>query len=216
MAMTHSMDAYRRVAVLGLQHEVVRGVLAAVVLVLLLAGGASFLAAIILAAVAYGGLRLIASSLIKPDTKAVARRAPRSAREAYAMCLELRPVIELLAGSVADPMAASRLDQITGRIRQSLEVIVEDGAYDASPLLLDLMRTTADLLYPFAKVARRGLDDTELRTGFVRDLGTLVAAFDLLWERINRDAIVNLTTASEMIDLGLDGVTRSRHEGGAS
>ena len=214
--MTRSAATYRQLAMDGLNHEPIRGVLAAVVLVLLLAGGASFLAAFVLAALAYGGLRLIASSLIRPESAVAARRAPRSARDAYAMCLELKPVIEMLAGSVTDPAAAARLDHITARIGQSLDVIVEDGGYEASPLLLDVMRTTADLLYPFAKVARRGLDGAELQAVFRRDLGTLVSAFDLLWERINRDAIVNLTTASEMIDLGMDDVNRSRHEGGQS
>ena len=214
--MARSAATYRQLAILGINHEPIRGVLAALILVLLLVAGASFLAAFVLAAVAYGGLRLLASSLIGANSAGAARRAPRSAREAYAMCLELRPVIEMLAASAADPASASRLDHITARIRQSLDVIVEDGGYDAAPLLLDLMRTTADLLYPFAKVARRGLDGTELRAAFRRDLGTLVSAFDLLWERINRDAIVNLTTASEMIDLGSDDVTRSRHDGGAS
>ena len=214
--MTRTADTYRRAAVIGLNNELIRGVLSALVLIVLLAGGASFVAAVILAALAYGGLRLMATKLTQPEAGRPSRRTPRSAREAYAMCLELRPVIEMLARGVSDPAANIQLDHITGRIGQSLDVIVEDGGYDASPMLLDLMRTTADLLYPFAKVARRGLDGVDLRESFCRDLCTLVAAFNLLWEQINRNAIVSLTAASEMIDFSLSDVTRSREDGDKS
>ena len=58
--MTRSAATYRQLAILGINHEPIRGVVGAFILVLLLIGGASFLAAIVLAAVAYGGLRLIA------------------------------------------------------------------------------------------------------------------------------------------------------------
>ena len=60
--MARSTDTYRRAALLGLQHDLVRGLLAVLLLLLLLVFGASLWLALPVSLIAYGGMRLMAGS----------------------------------------------------------------------------------------------------------------------------------------------------------
>src|SRR5690349_3048229 len=156
--MARSTDTWRRAFILGLQQDLIRGLIAVLLLLLLLALGASFWLALPISVIAYGGIRLMAGSTNHfPETDGSNRR-PRTGRDALALCRTLRPSITMLSFGLDDDRSAAQMEGVLGRTDQLIAAIAEDKQFDAAPMLLDLMETTIELLTPYAKAIRRGLD----------------------------------------------------------
>jgi len=76
------------------------------------------------------------------------------------------------------------------------------------------METTIELLTPYAKAVRRGLDGIDINESLYRDLAILERALDLLWEKVNQETLASLSAISEMIEFSLEGMTGVRQDGG--
>jgi hypothetical protein len=80
-------------------------------------------------------------------------------------------------------------------------------------MLLDLMETMIELLTPYAKAIRRGLDGYDVQESLLRDLAILERALDLLWEKVNQETLASLSAISEMIEFNLEGIATLRQDG---
>ena len=79
--MARSIDTWRRALILGLQQDLIRGLIAVLLLLLLLAFGASLWLALPASLIAYGGIRLMAGSTNhSPDTDPIESPAPQRPR----------------------------------------------------------------------------------------------------------------------------------------
>jgi hypothetical protein len=160
-------------------------------------------------------MRLMAGSTNHtPDTAQSNGRSPRYGRKAFALCQSLRPTIGVLSFAVDDSRAVARIANVIGRTDQLIAAIAEDEQYGAAPMLLDLMETTIELLTPYAKAVRRGLDGIDINESLYRDLAILERALDLLWEKVNQETLASLSAISEMIEFSLEGMTGVRQDGG--
>ena len=207
-------DAYRRIGAHAIQQDIVRGVIAVVILLLLLIGGFTLLPALSLSAIAYSGLRLFAANLGQSASPTQQLKGPRTPQVALAACKTVRTQLGELQKCIDDERVPPRLLHISERIDQLMDALHEDEQYDDAPALLDLMETTVSLLIPFAKALRRGLHETDVVGNFQRDLTILESAFDLLWARVNRGTIVSLESISEMIAFNLGDRQSSKRNGG--
>ena len=211
--MARSTDTYRRAALLGLQHDLVRGLLAALLLLLLFALGASLWLALPVSLIAYGGMRLMAGSTNHSPNSDSADHRPRNGRDALTLCHTLRPSITMLSFGLDDDRSAAQMARVLGRTDQLIAAIAEDKQFDAAPMLLDLMETTIELLTPYAKAIRRGLDGYDVHESLRRDLAILERALDLLWEKVNQETLASLSAISEMIEFNLEGIATLRQDG---
>jgi hypothetical protein len=211
--MTRSTVSYQRAVMHGLQQDLIRGLLAVLLLLLLLAFGASLWLALPVSVIAYGGIRLMAASTNHVPGDAFVKHQPRNGRDALALCRNLRPSITLLSFGLDDHRTAAQVATVLGRIDQLIAAIVEDEQFDAAPMLLDLMETEIELLTPYAKAVRRGLDGDDGHDGLRRDLGILGRALDLLWEKVNQETLASLGAVSEMIKFNFEGVAAPRQDG---
>ena len=207
--MALSPETYRRIVLLGLRHDLVRGLISAAVLLLLLASHISFWVALPVSILTYGGLRLLVSTgaLDMPGKSPSGR--PRTSQDAWVLFQEARPRLGRLVAGIDDERTAAPLAGIVQRSDQIAKAISEDSQFDAAPLLLDLMETTIELLTPYAKALRRGFEPVEVNETLRRDLGILQRALDLLWEKVNQETIANFAAVSEMIEFNLEGIAHT-------
>jgi HAMP domain-containing protein len=211
--MARSTSTYQRAVILGLQQDLVRGLIAGLLLLLVLALGASLWLALPISMIAYGGMRLMAGSTNHtPSTDSVNHR-PRTGRDALALCQTLRPSITMLSFGLDDGRPAAQITRVLCRTDQLIAAIEEDKQFDAAPMLLDLMETMIELLTPYAKAIRRGLDGYDVQESLLRDLAILERALDLLWEKVNQETLASLSAISEMIEFNLEGIATLRQDG---
>ncbi|HEX3304503.1 MAG TPA: hypothetical protein VHR64_16575 [Thermomicrobiales bacterium] len=211
--MARSTSTYQRAVILGLQQDLVRGLIAGLLLLLVLALGASLWLALPISMIAYGGMRLMAGSTNHtPSTDSVNHR-PRTGRDALALCQTLRPSITMLSFGLDDGRPAAQITRVLCRTDQLIAAIEEDKQFDAAPMLLDLMETMIELLTPYAKAIRRGLDGYDVHESLLRDLAILERALDLLWEKVNQETLASLSAISEMIEFNLEGIATLRQDG---
>jgi len=211
--MARSTSTYQRAVILGLQQDLVRGLIAGLLLLLVLALGASLWLALPISMIAYGGMRLMAGSTnYTPSTDSVNHR-PRTGRDALALCQTLRPSITMLSFGLDDGRPAAQITRVLCRTDQLIAAIEEDKQFDAAPMLLDLMETMIELLTPYAKAIRRGLDGYDVHESLLRDLAILERALDLLWEKVNQETLASLSAISEMIEFNLEGIATLRQDG---
>src|SRR5688500_2618902 len=95
-------------------------------------------------------------------------------------------------------------------IDQILAGIVVDEKYQAGTSLLERTGITRDQIAGTVQVIRREIGGEETEERVRRNLASLEAAYERFWERLNRDAVVNLTPLNETIDFTLTELTRSR------
>jgi hypothetical protein len=211
--MARSTSTYQRAVILGLQQDLVRGLIAGLLLLLVLALGASLWLALPISMIAYGGMRIMAGSTNHtPSTDSVNHR-PRTGRDALALCQTLRPSITMLSFGLDDGRPAAQITRVLCRTDQLIAAIEEDKQFDAAPMLLDLMETMIELLTPYAKAIRRGLDGYDVHESLLRDLAILERALDLLWEKVNQETLASLSAISEMIEFNLEGIATLRQDG---
>jgi hypothetical protein len=211
--MARSTSTYQRAVILGLQQDLVRGLIAGLLLLLVLALGASLWLALPISMIAYGGMRIMAGSTNHtPSTDSVNHR-PRTGRDALALCQTLRPSITMLSFGLDDGRPAAQITRVLCRTDQLIAAIEEDKQFDAAPMLLDLMETMIELLTPYAKAIRRGLDGYDVQESLLRDLAILERALDLLWEKVNQETLASLSAISEMIEFNLEGIATLRQDG---
>ena len=211
-----SLDTYRRAALLSLQHDLMRGIVATALFILLLGLGSSAIVALVGATLTYLGLRLAASSLDPTiERQTTIRPVPRNGYEALTMCWDLRSKLGMLCHTIDNALDSPQFDHLVPRVDQLLVAIGEDERYDLSPTMLNLMETMLDLLTQFAKVVSRGATSAAMFDAVERDLATLQSAFDSLWRKLNRDAIASLTAISEMIEFDHSRVAETHQNGGA-
>jgi hypothetical protein len=127
--------------------------------------------------------------------------------------LSLQRKFQLLASRVADKETAEQLARITSWIDKMLQTIVEDDKYQASLTLVNLIETTDDLLAAYLKVVRRGLDGPDVRERVRDNLATLETACERFWQRLNRDAVVDLAALTDTIEFNLSGIGALRQLG---
>jgi hypothetical protein len=214
--MGHTPGFYRKLALLVLGKEVVRGGLCTLVMAALLIGGLSMWLSLILSLLAYGGLRLAAPFVGESLERGKQRATPQNDRAAYALCKSLRGEIRTLSTHVDDAQMTARLQNIAAWIDRILGVIEEDEKYQASAPLLDRLGSTHGLLIEYVKVARRGFDEAELRERVRDNLATLEKGYEQFWTHLNRDALVNLEVLSETIDFNLWELPGTNRRGGTS
>lgn len=212
--MGHTPGFYRRLALLVLGKEAVRGGLCILVMAALVAEGLSVWLSLILPLMAYGGLRLAAPSVGELLERGNQRPTPQTDRAAYAMCVSSREEIRTLATHVDDAQMTAHLRNISSWIDRIMEVIEEDEKHHASAPLLDRLGSTHDLLIEYVKIARRGFDEAELRERVRDNLATLEMAYEQFWTHLNRDALVNLDVLSETIDFNLWELPGAHRRGG--
>jgi hypothetical protein len=201
--MGHSPGFYRRFIVLALQTEVVRGGLCAILLVVLLVSGAPFWLALAIPFLAYFGLARLAP-IVSRIFDARPPRAPlRTPDEAYATCLSLQRKFQVLASRAEGNEIAEQLRRIAGWIARILQTIVEDDKNQASLTLINLTETTDDFLTAYLKVSRRGLDGSDVQERVRVNLASLESAYARFYERLNRDAVVDLEALSDTIEFNL-------------
>jgi HAMP domain-containing protein len=211
--MARSTSTYQRAVILGLQQDLVRGLIAGLLLLLVLALGASLWLALPISMIAYGGMRLMAGSTNHtPSTDSVNHR-PRTGRDALALCQTLRPSITMLSFGLDDGRPAAQITRVLCRTDQLIAAIEEDKQFETAPMLLDLMETMIELLTPYAKAIRRGLDGYDVHESLLRDLAILERALDLLWEKVNQETLASLSAISEMIEFNLEGIATLRQDG---
>ncbi|MEA2512398.1 MAG: hypothetical protein QOJ59_1885 [Thermomicrobiales bacterium] len=214
--MRHTPGFYRRLALILLAKDIVRGGLAVLLMLILKAVGAPLWLALIFSLVAYTGLRLIAGTVGQPPDDAKWRPTPRSDFELYARCLGMRQELRDRSARIEDPHTYDQLGSITSRIDRILGVIAEDKKYDASAAFLDLMVLTDNFLTDYLRVVRRGFDPADMREQVGENLATLEARYERFWEQLNRDAVVNLKALGEIINFNLKELAVSSPRGGTS
>ena len=211
--MHRSPEDWPRLIALAFRLELVRGLLAVVILIVLIVSHVSMVWSLVLALLAYGGARLLAHGAASAPAIPLSRAHARTGRDIWMLCQARWQTIEALVTATKDADNAPRLDRITGRMNEIMAAIDEDEQYQAAPTTLDLMETTISLLTPYAKAQRRGLIDQVVQTQLNRDLGVLERALDLLWEKVNQETIANFSAISEMIQFNLEGVNATRQNG---
>jgi DNA-binding CsgD family transcriptional regulator len=210
--MRHSPGFYKRLAVLSLQKEFVRGGLSVILLVVLFAVGLPIWLIVGLPLLMYGGLSVATATVLQmPETKQE-QPLPRSGKEAFAKCLELQREIKARIDRVEDAKTAEHFHRNICWIDKIMEAIAEDGKYEAARSLFPLIGLTYDLLVDYLRVVRRGLGDTETHEAVCESLETLEVSFKRFWEALNRDAVVNLRALSESIDAIFSELTRPRQD----
>jgi hypothetical protein len=214
MAMARSADTYRRAALLGLRNDLVRGGVAALLLLVLVALRVSVIPALIIAGAGYAGLRLISQKFDPLADQPNPAQIPRNGHGVLVMCQEMRTEIVRQRQVFGSGDLAAQLDHLISRIDHLMIAIGDDKRFDLGPVLLDLMTTLNDLLRPLAKVLGRGAATVELVQSVQQNLDTLAAAFDRLWAKVNADALADLAAAGEMIEFGHTPDPRSLDDGG--
>ena len=198
-----------------MRHDLLRFALCVLLLGALAAWGLPFWLFLTLPLVAYGGLWLLVAT---PEIDARRVQPLRAAGEdtTYRACLDLRSHVQTLSGQVTDSGVASQLSAVFACVDKSLDAIAEDGKYAAAMPLSDLLGYTDKLLGAYVKVVRRGFADPELH-GHVRErLGTIERACKRFWDRLNRDAVVDLRALSETIDVLFEADGQPFTEGAAT
>jgi hypothetical protein len=211
--MRHTPGFYRRLAVIALHTDAVRGGLAVVLMVALAVGGLSLWHVLGLPLILYIGLGLVPLSLDQPGASADRQTVARSDRTAYARCARLRQEIHDITGRVDDAQALDSIRRTVWRIDKILGAIAEDGKYPASTALLELVVPTHELLVGYLRVSGRGLDTIEVRKRVRANLDTLDNAYARFWVRLNRDAVVNLEALGEAIEFTLTDLAPSNPGG---
>jgi hypothetical protein len=201
--MRHSPGFYRRFTVLALHTEVVRGGLCLILLVVLIVIGVPLWPALIFPFLAYAGLWCLASATRRRSESKQRRVTQRSADEAYAISLGLQRKFRVAASHIADEELAEQLRRIASWIDRILQTIVEDDKNQASLTLINLTETTDDFLTAYLKVSRRGLVGSDARERVRGNLATLETAYERFYERLNRDAVVDLEALSDTIEFNL-------------
>jgi len=210
--MRHSPGFYRRFAVLALHKEAVRGGLCVILLLTLLLFGLPFWLILVVPPLTYAGLWLATSIVSK--TSSDERESPRSVDEAHVQSLGFQRKLQVMANRSEYRQISDQLRQISSWVDKILQTIVEDGKYQASLPLADLIDTTDSLLTAYLKVVRRGLDESDVRERVRENLATLETAYQRFWQQLNRDAVVNLHALSEAIELSLSDFGTFRQLGG--
>ena len=184
-----------------MRHDILRAGLSLLLLGALAAWGLPYWLFMTLPLLAYSGLWLLVSTPAEIETRRDRPGMAAGEDTTYRACLDLRSQIQTLAGQVDDPGVASRLRAVTACVDKSLDAIAEDGKHAAAMPLSDLLGYTDKLLRAYVKVVRRGFADPDLHV-HVRDrLGTIERACGRFWDRLNRDAVVDLRALSETIDV---------------
>jgi hypothetical protein len=214
--MRHSPGFYRRFAMLALRTDLVRSGLCFALMVVLLVADAPFLAALIVPFLVYAGLWRIAPMVSRLFEMKQKPATARSADEAYATCLSLQRKFRLMTERIEDKQASDHLRHITGMIDRILQTVVEDDKYQASVTLVNLIETTDDLLAAYLKVARRGFDGPEVRERVRANLSALESAYTRFWERLNRDAVVDLEALNDTIEFSVVELGTLRQPGAIS
>jgi DNA-binding CsgD family transcriptional regulator len=187
---------YRQLPVSALVIELARGALSAIVLVALAVAGLTLWVAIPLALLVYVGLRWVEPRVLQRPEIA----QPISLPEDTANCLTLQQQIHERIGQVEHLQTAESFRSNICWIDKSLEAIAEDGKHEFSTPLLALTSSTNKLLVDYLKLVRRGFDDAEIREDVQRNLETLDAQYEQLWNLLNLDTIEHLKELSDSID----------------
>ena len=174
-----------------------------VILMLALAiSGTELLVSIGLPIAMYAGLRLFTGAGSSNVWTGRANR-PRSDREIYDRCCHFNTQIAELALDFSEELQLGVLARIKTHAGNCLRVIAEDGTYQTSATLYELMETTVTLGERYRKVARRGLAIAEVDWAVADDLLLLDSGYQRFWEYLNRDAVDELQALSTTIELSL-------------
>jgi hypothetical protein len=210
---TDQSPAMRRTGVrrlLALLKKVAKGVAVLVLLVTFFMDLPGHFDLILWVAACAGSWLLFSDS----DTSGPGEDGPaKSDRDAYAGCLALQQKIQTLARRIEEVDTSFHLNTPLRRIERILQSMAEDGKYQASFSLFELMETTGDLLSAYLKVIQRGVDGPDARVRVRENLATLESAYELFWERLNRDAVVNFEALNEAIEFNLSGGATMRRLG---
>ncbi len=200
--MRHSPGFFRRLTLLSLQNDLVRGAIALCVLVALMLADAPIWIALSIPMVTYLGFRLLIPTVPANSTVGTGTSSRRLGRSNQLD--DVRRARESIGGAAAqmpDPDGANQARAVAGWIDRSLEVIQEDGKTETLVPLLELANFTNDLLARYLKLCRRGLADSGMHAQMKQSLAIIEERFKWFWEQLNRDAIVDLTALSAAIEL---------------
>ena len=195
-----------------MRHDILRAGLSVLLLAALAWWGLPFWLFLTLPLLTYIGLWLLVTA---PEIVAAdAQRVPvAGVGTAYRRCVDLRSHIAELSGQIKDAGVRGQLQTVTACVDKSLEAISEDGKDEAAIPLSELLEFTDKLLSAYAKVVRRGFAEPGLHLQVRERLCTIERACSRFWDRLNRDAVVDLEALSETIEVLLDAAGRSS-EGG--
>lgn len=210
--MRHSPGFYKRFAVLALHKELVRGGLSVMLLLALFVADLPLLVTAGLPWLIYAGLSLATSTILEEPESKRQLLLPRSEREAYDRCLELKREIETRVQRVEDPQTADHFRRNICWLDKILAAIAEDKEYETSRSLFPLVGLLFDLLVDYLRVVERGIDDAETHEAVGRSLTILAAAFARFWDRLNRHAKVNLEALNESIEEIFKELTKPPHD----
>jgi hypothetical protein len=214
MAMARSSDTWRRAALISLRSDLVRGGVAVLLLIMLVAMRLPIAAALVFAIAGYVGTRLASVRFDPLADDVPAGRVSRSGRDALPRCSVIRADLIQMRHQIGNNDLGTQLDGLIARSGILAAAIDDDQRHDLAPTLLDLMETLAELMRPLARIMVRGAATPALIASVQRDLSTLAAAFDRLWDRVNAEAIADLAAASEMIEFSHDPDLPSLQDGG--
>ena len=197
----------------GMRHDILRAGFSVLLLAALAAWGLPFWLSLTLPLLMYVGLwLLVAPPVIGPPSP---QRVPEAGVDtAFERCGELRSRIAELSGQLDDAGVRGQLQSVTACVDKSLAAISEDGKYEAALPLSELLEFTDKLLSAYVKVVRRGFAEPGIHLHVCERLGTIDRACSRFWDRLNRDAVVDLRALSETIDVLLDAASRSSDDGG--
>lgn len=198
------LDSHRGLGAAVRQSDVARAGVSLTLMGVMAATGAPLWIVLLAPALIYVGLSLWTSREGR-NSAATRGRAIRGDQEAYRACVAHHREILTLSRMARNPRIAEQSRAAGAQLATILGGIAEDRKQSAAPALLELTRTTHDLLTRHAKVARRGLETADLDEQVHESLASLVEAYRRFWERLNRDAIVDLVALNELIEYGLAG-----------
>jgi len=199
--MRRSAGFYKRLALIGLHQDLIRGIISLLVLSVLFLAGVPVWLVLAASVATYIALRLlIPGEGDKPiDGPPSTRRLIKS--KALSDVETAKAGIAEAAEGIRDAASADQARSIASWIARSIDAIQEDGATDALIPLRELAQFTHDLLMRYLKLCRRGLADLETHAQMRQNLAAIEARFQWFWEQLNRDAIIDLEALSSAIEL---------------
>ena len=195
--MGQGRNPFRHTGWLGLQSELVRGALSAVLLLILWIAGLPLLLVLLLPIMAYAGLWLLLDSAAPP---APATPSPREVRGAWDECLRLQTHILTLCTAIADLKTRELVQQISTRIDQIMDVIAEDNHPEVYLKLREPLSVTDNFLSRYTRLIRRGHDPDEMKERVRENLATLDRGFAEIWQELIQEAVVDLGKLSDVIE----------------
>jgi len=195
-----------------MRQDILRAGLSVLLLAVLAASGLPFWLYLTLPLLAYVGLWLLVATPEIGSTR-VQPVPAAGVGTAYERCRELRSHIAELSGQVEDAGVCGQLQSVTACVDKSLAAISEDAKDEAALPLSELLEFTDKLLGAYVKVVRRGFAEPGLHLQVRERLGTIDRACCRFWDRLNRDAVVDLRALSETIEVLLDAAGRSSEDG---